>query len=257
MEFFVKVTLISLFCVVKGDVYSSMDGVQPALLQDNTLNVATCYQNYHDPPPGYDYQLCPFPAPKPSIFFSFAIHGGKIETQSTEVTLDMSTDPNNNGEVWNTYYFEGLRPNNNSALHVTATHFDDPTILSMIYNTSSIQQQEGQSDKWCVSNHGFSWHEPEVCVGGASQTLRDNTVAALSAKYGHFVEVLDTSKSSYCSSIAGLSPQNVVNLCYQGLQLEMSSGLRDEFAKDHQFRLDWSQTVRKTVMETAESQKRM
>ena len=243
-----------------------MNSAEPALLHDTSLMVAKCYQDYHHPPQGYDYQLCPYP--RNSIFFSFAIHGGKIEVQTSELTLEMSTDVNNKmGEVWNTYYFEGLRPSNNSALHVTATHYDDPTLLGMIYNTSSpsfssssspsstpsllLSSQTQTSDKWCVSNHGFKWDEPEVCVGGASELLRNNTIAALSKKYGSFVAVFDASTNPYCSSIAGLSPQNVVNLCSQGLQLEMSSGLRDEFALDPAFRLSWAQTVRETVMSSA------
>ena len=244
------VCLVLVVQLVWGDVYASMAGTEPALLHDPTLQSANCYQNYHQPPPHFDYQLCPFPTD--SIFFSFSIHGGKIETQTSELTLEMSTDQND-GEVWNTYYFEALRPNNNSELHVTSTHYDDPTLLSMIYNTSSssssIQQQT--SDKWCVSNHGFKWNKPEVCVGGASELLRNNTVATLTAKFGFFVAVFDAPTCPYCSTIAGVSPQNVVNRCSQGLQLEMSTGLRDEFAKDHAFRLEWAQTVRQTVMETA------
>ena len=242
--------LIGLFvCVVvacvRGDVYESMYSVQPALLKDPTLIQAACYQNYHTVPPGYDYQLCSDPVSS-SIFIAFAIHGGKIEPQTSELTRDMAIDPLDSNGTWGTYYFEGLRPSNNSALHVTATHFDDPTLLGMIYDSSLTNT----STKWCVSNHGYSYDDVSICVGGDSQSLRDNTIAALELAYPDII-VYDGSTAPECKSLSGISSDNIVNRCFQGLQLEMSTGLRERFAESATYRKSFAQLIRSVVILTA------
>ena len=55
-----------------------------------------------------------------------APHGGSIEQGTTELTKALADKGNYD------YSFEGIRPKNNSELHVTSTHYDDPTLNQMI-----------------------------------------------------------------------------------------------------------------------------
>ena len=56
-----------------------------------------------------------------------APHGGSIEQGTTELTKALADKGN-----YDYYSFEGIRPKNNSELHVTSTHYDDPTLNQMI-----------------------------------------------------------------------------------------------------------------------------
>mmetsp|Transcript_29466 Transcript_29466/g.82289 ORF Transcript_29466/g.82289 Transcript_29466/m.82289 type:complete len:264 (+) Transcript_29466:169-960(+) len=232
-----------------GDVYNSMYSVAPALLNDTSLRSATaCDQTYHNTTGVYDYQLCSYPIDG-SPFFVFTIHGGWIEMQTSDVTRDMSEDPAGLTPPWSSYYFEGLRSSNNSALHVTATHYDDPTILAII---DPVDPVANPPPAWCVAVHGFSYEEEEeVCVGGADDGLRQATVEAINSAFGDSIAAYDAATTSFCSSIAGQSASNIVNRCKAGLQLEMSSALRSHFSNDEFFRKYFALIVRNTVISVA------
>jgi phage replication-related protein YjqB (UPF0714/DUF867 family) len=81
-----------------------------------------------------------------------ALHGGGIEEGTSEIALAVAgyhpatfaqaTDCFGLHDLW---MFEGLLGDDNSKLHVTATHYDDPIALKLV-----------QISKRCVSLHGLS-----------------------------------------------------------------------------------------------------
>ena len=64
-----------------------------------------------------------------------APHGGSIEQGTTELTKALADKGN-----YDYYSFEGIRPKNNSELHVTSTHYDDPTLNQMIKTVLQLFQ---------------------------------------------------------------------------------------------------------------------
>ena len=85
-----------------------------------------------------------------------APHGGSIEQGTTELTKALADKGN-----YDYYSFEGIRPKNNSELHVTSTHYDDPTLNQMIKNRTAT-----------ISIHGASGTEEIIYLGGPRSDLK-------------------------------------------------------------------------------------
>ncbi len=169
------------------------------------------------------------PAQGRSAFTVFAIHGGQIEPGTSELADPVA------GADWNLYRFEGRDPKgDNSRLHITSSRFDEPQALEL-----------AAASDWCVSIHGFQDRQaPEhrsLCVGGASEELRNRFIAALDARrLGiRLVEV---------PGLLGREPGNIVNRCRKGgLQLEASRALRDAWVKDPALRASLIQAIRTSL----------
>ena len=135
-----------------------------------------------------------------------APHGGKIEPGSSEVCRAIA------GCDRTYYLFEGCKPTNNAELHITSNRFDEPQGLSA-----------AESSRVVVTIHGQAGCGEFVNVGGIEASLGRSVVEQLQAA--------GFSASRHSNpSLQGLDPANICNRGQsgQGLQMEISRGLRDK-----------------------------
>ncbi|MBU0439020.1 poly-gamma-glutamate hydrolase family protein [Staphylococcus succinus] len=139
-----------------------------------------------------------------------AIHGGGIEPGTSELAKIISKKGD-----YNLYSFEGLLKSNNSKLHITSTHFDDPKLKEM--NNKSEES---------ISIHGVQEQEKVVYIGGKDKAMAKSIRKALE-KAGFNVE-----KSPH--HIDGDSAQNIINQndTGSGVQIEISTKYRKQFFED-------------------------
>lgn len=139
-----------------------------------------------------------------------APHGGSIEQGTTELTKALADKGN-----YDYYSFEGIRPKNNSELHVTSTHYDDPTLNQMIKNRTAT-----------ISIHGASGSEEIIYLGGPRSDLR-NAIEEQLVGRGFTVKV----PPEY---LGGQNNKNFINRedNNTGVQLELTTALRKAFFKN-------------------------
>lgn len=133
-----------------------------------------------------------------------APHGGNIEQGTSELTKLLAQQGG-----YDYFSFEAIRPSNNTQLHVTSTHYDDPTLHQMV---------EGRSAT--ISIHGAKGDDPIVFLGGAKSDLRDEIQSQLESR-GFTVQV----PPEY---LGGLNENNFINKNENstGVQLELTTSLR-------------------------------
>lgn len=133
-----------------------------------------------------------------------SIHGGDIEPGTSLIA-----DAIAGGE--HTYYaLEGLKRSGNLALHITSTHFDEPTAIELVCRSEII-----------LTIHGCAENEPVVYVGGRDLDFCGRIRRNLEAAGFRAVEATRT-------RFVGTDLSNICNLCGRGMgvQLEISRGLR-------------------------------
>jgi len=132
-----------------------------------------------------------------------APHGGGIEPGTSEVARVVS------GRRFSLYCFDGLKERGNDRLHITSTHFDEPTCTELIQSVSVV-----------VTIHACLDAGSLAYVGGLHTELRQRIVEAISV--AGFRAIPDNTHH------AGNSPRNLCNRGKTGLgvQLELSHGLR-------------------------------
>jgi phage replication-related protein YjqB (UPF0714/DUF867 family) len=108
-----------------------------------------------------------------------AIHGGGIETGTSELalavagfhpdTLAPAADGRGLHDFW---LFEGLLPEGNGRLHVTASHYDDRIAKELVKNA-----------RRCISLHGCQDDQAngKIQVGGLDKKLREIVLEELDA----------------------------------------------------------------------------
>ena len=173
--------------------------------------MADKYQNYAElsasETQGVDYQISYFS--KPSNKIIMAIHGGGIETGTSELTRDIA------GTTYSYYLFEGLKSSNNGDLHITSTNFDEPNALRMVAEAS-----------YCLTLHGYADSlKKHTLIGGADHNVKLQVYNKLIAA-GFSAELLDES-----DRLSGSDPANIVNKTKRGMgvQLELSTLQRNSF----------------------------
>lgn len=156
----------------------------------------------------------------------FAIHGGLIEPGSDEMASDLAQDKRN------LYVFEGLKKENPTSMHLTATHFDEPQALALAQRSES-----------CVSIHGYLGDGSKaICVGGNDKNLAGHIVDKLKAASLDFEVIYP------CKGFPATHSKNIVNRCLnKGVQLEISQGLWDEFAGNNQLKNDVVNVLRSAL----------
>ncbi|MMZ63662.1 hypothetical protein D1872_259320 [compost metagenome] len=138
-----------------------------------------------------------------------AIHGGGIETGTSELTRDIA------GLSHSYYLFEGLKPSNNGDLHITSTNFDEPNALRMVAEAS-----------YCLTLHGYADSlKKHTLIGGADHNVKLQVYNKLIAA-GFSAELLDED-----NPLSGSDPNNIVNKDKRkmGVQLELSTLQRNAF----------------------------
>ena len=153
---------------------------------------------------------------KPAVAI-FAIHGGNIEIGTGEVAEDL-------GERLDasTYIFEGLKPKNNSILHITSTLYDEPAGVQMAEEAITSLSIHGYRD---VKNE-------KVYIGGRNKKYKQFVKDALEDA-GFDVE-------NAPDRLGGTGRKNIVNRGKMGggVQLELSTELRKSFFKDRDFAMN-------------------
>jgi phage replication-related protein YjqB (UPF0714/DUF867 family) len=153
-----------------------------------------------------------------------APHGGGIERGTSELCLAVAgyhpaalpqTPPA--GVTYDYWMFEGVREDDNAALHVPSIGCDDGMALSLCAGSRNA-----------LALHGFR-PEPElpadtqiILVGGRNRTLREYLLEG-------FAETDLEAVVAQQGELDGNDPRNIVNrtLDGQGAQLELSTPLRD------------------------------
>ncbi|MFD3440295.1 poly-gamma-glutamate hydrolase family protein [Streptomyces sp. NPDC058685] len=157
---------------------------------------------------------------------TMALHGGGIEGGTSELCLaiagyhpaTLAVTPEG-GPVHDYWMFEGLRPSNNSDLHVTSTNNDDRTALSMAAGSLNV-----------LSLHGCTAAQAEVPTARPEAVV----VGGLSADFRTYLREefqaagFQTIDGSTVPALAGEDPNNICNktLLGKGAQLEMTTELR-------------------------------
>ncbi|MCP6682985.1 poly-gamma-glutamate hydrolase family protein [Bacillus nakamurai] len=133
-----------------------------------------------------------------------APHGGSIEGGTSELARKLSND-------YSTYLFESQKTPNGYDLHITSTHFDEPTALDLVARHKRV-----------ISLHGYSDSAEHIIVGGTDPARGQTLVDRLNA-VGFSAELVGAGHR-----FAGASSANIANKCITGesLQIELSTGLR-------------------------------
>jgi phage replication-related protein YjqB (UPF0714/DUF867 family) len=153
---------------------------------------------------GIDYRIIAHRRAAPVAII--APHGGRIEHGTCRIAHAIA------GDGYSLYCFQALKAVDSGRLHITSTHFDEPTAVAMVTNADYV-----------VAVHGMSSDQRFVYMGGLDERLRKGITATLAAA-GFATE------SSGRMHLQGTSPHNICNRGRrdQGAQLEISRGLRKE-----------------------------
>lgn len=141
-------------------------------------------------------------------FALIAPHAGGIEPGTGKLVEAIA------GRTFSYYIFEGLQSEGNKELHVPSTLFDDPACLALVQKTEIA-----------IAFHGYRGSDKKVLVGGLNQICVNHLIQQLT-NHG-FPATRDQTNHG------GVNPANICNRCasQQGVQLELSRGLRETFFK--------------------------
>ena len=137
-----------------------------------------------------------------------APHGGKIEPGTSDIARRIAS------QRFNYYCFEGIKKENNRRLHITRHNFDEPVAVSMVSKSLVV-----------VAIHACTGHERFVYLGGLDEVLK----VAIANELGSRGIIVPNRHGRF----KGLNPYNICNrgANKQGVQLEITRGLRDDLKK--------------------------
>jgi phage replication-related protein YjqB (UPF0714/DUF867 family) len=143
-----------------------------------------------------------------TAFAVVAPHGGGIEEGTSEIA-DAIT-----GNDFSFYTFEGLKPRNNTDLHITSTLFDEPMCITLVGRCEAVVTIHGQESE--VDGDG-------VFIGGLNHTLGASLGTSLK-NAGFAVHAHPK------PSLQGLETANICNRgsSGKGVQIEISRSLRQK-----------------------------
>jgi phage replication-related protein YjqB (UPF0714/DUF867 family) len=139
-----------------------------------------------------------------------SIHGGNIEPGTTQIADSIA------GQEHSFYSFKGVKCQDNLSLHITSTHFDEPTALQIVCFSEII-----------ISIHGCKDLKPVAYVGGLDVEIINQILYELQKSDIHATKCSG-------SSLGGEGYANICNLCGRGMgiQIEVSRGLRLQMFRD-------------------------
>ncbi len=143
-----------------------------------------------------------------------AIHGGGIEPGTADIADAVA------GKTYTYYAFKGLKKEGNKLLHLSSNRYDEPQSTQVLQDVRVI-----------LSIHGCREENEIVFVGGKNQRLKEKIISFL--RSGGFIAVV-----SMVPGQRGINGNNICNRCKggQGVQLEISRGLREKMYDDLQQR---------------------
>jgi phage replication-related protein YjqB (UPF0714/DUF867 family) len=145
-----------------------------------------------------------------SKFAVLAPHGGGIEPGTADIADAIA------GCDHTFYAFKGLKKRGNTILHITSNAFDE-----------SLGVKASQNAQIAITIHGSKDKTETVQIGGRNQHLKQEIMSALRAA-GFNAAISDM------PTLRGIKPENICNRCRsrQGVQLEISRGLREKMFKN-------------------------
>lgn len=158
-----------------------------------------------------------------------AIHGGGIEAGTSELAQYTAEITNSNY-----FSFKGLKSSDNTELHVTSTHYDNPLLLT-------LNSQMNHT----VSIHGYGDSEKNTYIGGS-----DKQLVTLISQY---LTTAGFKNTIAPSNLGGVDIDNVTNKNKRGagVQLELSTAQRKALFNNNDFsranresRINWSDDLR-------------
>jgi len=154
-----------------------------------------------------------------------APHGGGIEFGTSELCVaiagfhpaTLAVTPGT-GVTYDYWMFEGVRPSNNSELHVTSTHCDDGVALSLCAGARNVLALHGCS----TSQAGLPEDAEVVLVGGLNSAFKQHLLDEFAAADIDAIDAVDR------DSINGDEPTNIANRTLLGMggHLETTAPLR-------------------------------
>ncbi len=144
---------------------------------------------------------------------TIAIHAGGIETGTSELCRAIAGEAELTAQgCWSEYRFEGLMPSGNSALHITATNFDEPHALHLVGRHAGV-----------LSLHGTAGSTLTTFLGGLDTYTRD--------LIGYALTDAGFAVSAATGDIAGADPANIANRGFLGVgvQMEITTAQRAAF----------------------------
>lgn len=205
--------------VASADMYPS----NTALYADPALAEGTDYGRRHRRHASYDDSETTVTGYAVTVVL--ALHGGGIEPGTSELCLavagyhpaDLSPVPAG-GPIHDYWMFEGTRSTNNSELHVTSTHCDDPVGSSLCRGAHRAVSVHGCTP----AQAGLPADASAVLVGGLDTALKN---ALLTAYAGAGITAFDAVGTP---ALAGTDPDNIVNrtVIGAGAQLELTTPMR-------------------------------
>lgn len=153
---------------------------------------------------GVDYRVVVRPGSSITVLVP---HGGGIEPGTSEIASEVA------GDDLALYLFEGLKPTENSMLHITSHHFDEPRCLGLLQQSDSAVSIHGGGER--------TGSKSSVFVGGRDYALSACLIEAM-IEAGFSAQVdLD---------LPGTESSNIFNLTRsgQGAQLEIAEHLREQ-----------------------------
>jgi phage replication-related protein YjqB (UPF0714/DUF867 family) len=146
---------------------------------------------------------------------SFAIvapHGGGIEPGTSEIAAAIAEEDLAAGTNFSFYAFEGIKSKDNSDLHITATHFDEPISKSLICESRVV-----------ITIHGEHSEEDGegVFLGGLD--------VRLGRRIGQALKTAGFEVGKHKNpNLQGIEPENICNRgqTKAGVQLELSRSVR-------------------------------
>jgi phage replication-related protein YjqB (UPF0714/DUF867 family) len=137
-----------------------------------------------------------------------APHGGKIEPGTSDIARRIAS------QRFNYYCFEGIKKENNRRLHITSHSFDEPMAVRMVSKSLVV-----------VAIHACTGQERFVYLGGLDKMLK----LAIADELGSRGIIVPNGHGKF----KGLNPNNICNrgANKQGVQLEITRGLRDDLKK--------------------------
>jgi phage replication-related protein YjqB (UPF0714/DUF867 family) len=145
-----------------------------------------------------------------SKFAVLAPHGGGIEPGTVDIADALA------GCDHTFYAFKGLKKKGNKILHINSNAFDE-----------SLGVKASQNAQVAITIHGSKDKTETVHIGGRNQKLKREIMHALRAA-GFDAAINDM------PTLRGIKPENICNRCRsrQGVQLEISRGLREKMFED-------------------------
>jgi phage replication-related protein YjqB (UPF0714/DUF867 family) len=135
-----------------------------------------------------------------------AIHGGGIEPGTIDIADVIA------GCDYTFYAFKGIKKTGNQTLHISSNRFDEAMGLRASKNALIT-----------LSIHGSKDRTKAVHIGGRHQKLKEKIMDALQTS-GFNAVISDV------PGLRGIKPENICNRCKcgEGIQLEISRGLREK-----------------------------